>query len=202
MTAVNANKAVYAFIYETILAPLTHVADDGSYIEFNTIGCNITEDQFVDAWIDGLIIKNDNSFSVKYADLLPRRHNDINGPEGEKDIINVINYLVEKANNINTEQQPSTTPTPDPIITEYVYTYDGDTNSEDNTWITNYGGVKVFAKMGEIPKGTLNLVGSTIFRTNPSNQWLDKTFTITQEHLDKVLNKASTDIPATQEGLI
>ena len=97
------------------------------------------------------------------------------------------------------------TPAPSPeetVTTEYTYTYDGDTNSEDHTWITNYGGVKVFAKMGDVPTGNLNLVGATIFRTNPSNQWLDKTFTITQEHLDKVLNKAETDIPAVQEGLI
>lgn len=96
-------------------------------------------------------------------------------------------------------------PAPSPeetVTTEYTYTYDGDTNSEDHTWITNYGGVKVFAKMGDVPTGNLNLVGATIFRTNPSNQWLDKTFTITQEHLDKVLNKAETDIPAVQEGLI
>ena len=56
--------------------------------------------------------------------------------------------------------------------------------------------------MGEVPKGNLNLIGSTIFRTNPKNQWLDKTFTITQEHLDKILNKSNTDIPAVQEGLI
>ena len=99
----------------------------------------------------------------------------------------------------------SGTPAPSPeetVTTEYTYTYDGDTNSEDHTWITNYGGVKVFAKMGDVPTGNLNLVGATIFRTNPSNQWLDKTFTITQEHLDKVLNKAETDIPAVQEGLI
>lgn len=68
--------------------------------------------------------------------------------------------------------------------------------------MTNYGGVKVFAKMGEIPEGTINLVGATLFRTNPSNQWLDKTFTITEEHLTKVLNKADVDIPATQDGLI
>ena len=97
------------------------------------------------------------------------------------------------------------TPAPSPeetVTTEYIYTYDGDTNSEDHTWITNYGGVKVFAKMGDIPTGNLNLVGATIFRTNPSNEWLNKTFTVTQEHLDKVLNKAETDIPATQEGLI
>lgn len=97
------------------------------------------------------------------------------------------------------------TPTPSPeetITTEYVYTYDGDTNSEEHSWITNYSNIKVFAKMGDIPTGNLNLIGATIFRTNPSNQWLDRTFTITQEHLDKVLNKAETDIPAVQEGLI
>ncbi|MBE5927585.1 MAG: SGNH/GDSL hydrolase family protein [Lachnospiraceae bacterium] len=97
------------------------------------------------------------------------------------------------------------TPTPSPeetITTEYVYTYDGDTNSEEHSWITNYSNIKVFAKMGDIPTGNLNLIGATIFRTNPSNQWLDRIFTITQEHLDKVLNKAETDIPAVQEGLI
>ena len=88
------------------------------------------------------------------------------------------------------------------VTTSIEYTYDGDTTSESHTWITNYGGIKIFAKMGEIPKGTINLVGSTIFRTNPSNSWLDRTFTITEEHLTKVLNKSNTDIPATQDGLI
>ena len=86
--------------------------------------------------------------------------------------------------------------------TEMEYSYDGDNISDNNTWVTNYGGVKVFVKIGDIPKGTLNLVGSTIFRTNPNNAWLDRTFTITEEHLTKVLNKANTDIPATQDGLI
>lgn len=97
------------------------------------------------------------------------------------------------------------TPAPSPeetITIEYVYTYDGDTDSEAHSWVTNYSNIKVFAKMGDIPTGNLNLIGATVFRTNPSNQWLDKTFTITQEHLDKVLNKAETDIPAMQEGLI
>ena len=87
-------------------------------------------------------------------------------------------------------------------VVEMVYEYDGDNTSDSRTYITNYGGVRVFAKMGELPKGTINLVGSTIFRTNPNNAWLDRTFTITEEHLTKVLNKANTDIPATQEGLI
>ena len=62
---------------------------------------------------------------------------------------------------------------------EMKYEYDGDNTSDNNTWVTNYGGTKVFVKMGEIPEGTINLVGSTIFRTNPNNQWLDRTFTIT-----------------------
>lgn len=90
----------------------------------------------------------------------------------------------------------------EPITTEYVYTYDGDNESDSNLWINNYGGTKVFVKMGEIPDGELHLVGATLFRTNPNNQWLDRTFTITEEHLTKNLNKANTEIPATQEGLI
>ena len=102
--------------------------------------------------------------------------------------------ITDNSNNGNTSSEP--------IITEYVYTYDGDTNSDAHTWILNYGGTKIFAKMGEIPKGTLNLEGATLFRTNPNNQWLDRTFTITADHLTKVLNKANTDIPATQDGLI
>lgn len=101
--------------------------------------------------------------------------------------------------NLGITQEPENT---DPITTEYVYSYDGDNTSDTNSWVLNYGGTKVFVKLGELPEGELNLIGSSIFRTNPSNQWLDRTFTITEEHLTKVLNKANTDIPATQDGLI
>lgn len=104
---------------------------------------------------------------------------------------------------LNTSSTPGNPSTDaESIITDYLYTYDGDNVSDTKTWIYNYGGTKVFVKLGEIPKGTLNLVGSTLFRTNPSNGWLDRTFTITEEHLTKVLHKSSTDIPATQDGLI
>ena len=108
---------------------------------------------------------------------------------------------------LNNSSGGTITPSPETpenttTTTEYVYTYDGDRESTEHSWITNYGNIKVFAKMGDIPEGELNLVGATIFRTNPSNQWLDRTFTITQEHLDKVLIKSSTEIPATQDGLI
>ena len=101
--------------------------------------------------------------------------------------------------NLGITQEPENT---DPVTTEYVYSYDGDNTSDTNSWVFNYGGTKVFVKLGELPEGELNLIGSSIFRTNPSNQWLDRTFTITEEHLTKVLNKANTDIPATQDGLI
>lgn len=107
--------------------------------------------------------------------------------------------------NLGITNQSNTTPvnpSEETVTTEYVYTYDGDKESTEHAWITNYSDIKVFAKMGDVPKGNLNLVGATIFRTNPNNQWLDRTFTITQEHLDKVLNKANTDIPAVQDGLI
>lgn len=221
MEAVNGNKSVYVSIYGSIIAPLTYIAEDGSYIEFNSVNSKIAEDQNTTVWIDGLKVNNDNSFTVKYIDLLPRIHNEINGPEGEKDIVVVINHLVEKSNETVllteqslTEEQKAqvkanlgisnnnTSVGSDPVTTEYIYTYDGDTNSDEHGWITNYGDIKVFAKIGEIPQGELNLVGSTIYRTNPSNEWLNRTFTITEEHLTKVLNKSGEDIPAVQEGLI
>ena len=104
--------------------------------------------------------------------------------------------------NLGLSSNTQTQEKPEPITTEYVYTYDGDNQSDSNLWINNYGGTKVFVKMGEIPDGELHLVGATLFRTNPNNQWLDRTFTITEKHLTKSLNKANTDIPATQEGLI
>ena len=224
MTAVNNNKTVYVSIYGATIASLAYIADDNSFIEFNAVRFEVTEDQCATAWIDGIVINNDNSFVVKHVDLLSRHHNEIESSDGEKDIIAVINNLVE--NKADKSEIPSldglatetwvaeyvneaikdlepAEPTPgEAVTTEYVYTYDGNTDNEDITWVTNYGGVKSFAKMGDLPKGTLNLVGATLFRTNPSNAWLDRSFTITEEHLTKVLNKSNTDVPATQDGLI
>lgn len=89
-----------------------------------------------------------------------------------------------------------------PITTEYEYTYDGDNTSDNNAWITNYGGTKVFVKMGEIPDGELNLEGAILFRTNPNNEWLNRSITISADHLTEVVNKAGEDISAAQSGLI
>ena len=91
---------------------------------------------------------------------------------------------------------------PSSVTTEYTYTYDGDRESTAHGWITNYGDIKVFAKMGELPEGELNLVGATLYRTNPNNEWLNRSFTITEEHLNKILTKSGENIPAVQEGLI
>jgi hypothetical protein len=104
------------------------------------------------------------------------------------------NQVKENLGLTDTPQEPENT---DPVTTEYTYSYDGDNTSDTNTWVLNYGGTKVLVKLGEIPEGELNLVGASIYRTNPSNEWLNKSFTITEEHLNKVLNKANTDIPAT-----
>jgi hypothetical protein len=70
MTAINGGKAVYASIYGLSIAPLTYIADDGTYIEFNTIRCEGTEGQYTAIWVDGLVLNADNSFSIKHINLL------------------------------------------------------------------------------------------------------------------------------------
>ena len=70
MTAINDGKAVYASIYGLSVAPLTYIADNGAYIEFNTIRCEGTEGQYTAIWVDGLVINADNSFSINHINLL------------------------------------------------------------------------------------------------------------------------------------
>ena len=63
--AFNGGKIVYAYVYGVNIIPLTYIADDESFMEFNSI-----RSQDTTTWIDGLIINNDNSFMVKHEDLL------------------------------------------------------------------------------------------------------------------------------------
>ena len=206
MNAINNNKAVYASIYGSIIAPLTYIADDNSFIEFNAINSEITEDQSTTAWVNGLKINSDNSFTVKYTDLLTRHHDEINGPDGEKDIVNTINYLVEKTNqavllteqNLTEEQKAqvkanlgitggeSSDDGPKEVTTEYTYTYDGDVNNGE--WVLNGSGHKMYARMGDIPKGTINVVGSQVSVTNATNSSLSVNFEVTEEHLTRELS--------------
>jgi hypothetical protein len=94
---------------------------------------------------------------------------DITGLATETWVAEYVNEAVKDLENTGGTTEPK-----EPVTTEYTYTYDGN-NSDDSghTWVKNYGGTKVFVKLGDIPEGTLNLVGSSIFRTNPNNQWLD-----------------------------
>ena len=106
MEAVNQGKAVYALLYGTVYAPLVYIAEDGSYIEFNNINSEVNEDHQSYAWSEGLRVYNDNTFISKSLDLLTLVHNDIQTQDGEKNIITVINQLVEKSDNtlVKTEQ--------------------------------------------------------------------------------------------------
>lgn len=66
VTAINSNKIVYASIYGTTFMPLTYVADDNTFVEFNSI-----ENQSSAAKINGLRVNSDNTFIIKTTDLLP-----------------------------------------------------------------------------------------------------------------------------------
>ena len=108
-----------------------------------------------------------------------------------------IDTFINEIKNKNEEDIPE-----NGIETEYIYTYDGDNTTDNNKWVTNYGDLKVFVRLGDVPKGTLKLVGAEISVINPSNQWLNHTLTITEEHLNNSLEKSGEIIPATQPGLI
>ena len=107
--AVNNGKAVYASYEGISLMPLSCVSrnDDSTieFIEFNTIGSEITEDQFGYAWTEGITIFNDNTFYTRYCDLLTQRHPSIESPDGEKDIVANINRLIEKTSNIEEKKE-------------------------------------------------------------------------------------------------
>lgn len=105
MEAVNQGKAVYASLWGTVYAPLVYIAEDGSYIEFNNINSEVNEDQQSYAWSEGLKVYNDNTFIIKSLDLLTLIHNDIQTQDGEKNIVTVINRLIEKSEDTYTKTE-------------------------------------------------------------------------------------------------
>ena len=60
---------------------------------------------------------------------------------------------------------------PTSITTEYTYTYDGDINS--NEWVLNGSGHKMYVRLGDIPEGTINVVGSHVSVINATNSILN-----------------------------
>ena len=105
MEAVNQGKAVYALLYGTVYVPLVYIAEDGSYIEFNNINSEVNEDQQSYAWSEGLRVYNDNTFITKSLDLLTLVHNDLQTQDGEKNIVAVINRLIEKSEDTYTKTE-------------------------------------------------------------------------------------------------
>ena len=67
MTAVNSNKMVYAFIYGSIIAPLTCIAEDDSFIEFYITYPKAS----TAAQANSLRVNSDNTFTVEFINVLP-----------------------------------------------------------------------------------------------------------------------------------
>ena len=92
---------------------------------------------------------------------------------------------------------------PETITTNYEYTYNGDTNDENNEWVLNGSGHKMYVKLGDLPEGTMDIVGSEITVTNGTNSSLTVHFTVTEEHLTRELSMydGSMVAQAVQPGL-
>lgn len=88
------------------------------------------------------------------------------------------------------------------ITTEYIYTYDGDMNS--NEWVLNGSGHKMYVRLGDIPKGTINVIGSHVSVVNATNSILNVNFEVTEEHLTRSLSMydGSMIAEAQQNGFI
>lgn len=91
---------------------------------------------------------------------------------------------------------------PTEVITNYEYTYNGDTSDGVYDWVLNGSGHKMYAKLGELPEGTMNIVGSEITVTNHTNSSLTVHFTVTEEHLTRELSMydGAMVAQATQTG--
>lgn len=91
---------------------------------------------------------------------------------------------------------------PTSVTTEYIYTYDGDMNS--NEWVLNGSGHKMYVRLGDIPEGAINVVGSHVSVVNATNSILNVNFEVTEEHLTRSLSmyEGSMIAEAQQNGFI
>ena len=198
-TAINSNKVVYASIYGQIKMHLAYVADDDSFVEFRS---GYSADQ-----IYSLKINNDNTFTIetmkkcasedyvqqslqnfKYEAILttPQSLTDAQKAQAR------ANLGISE----NVDSGPSE------VITNYDYTYNGDTSDESHGWVLNGSSHKMYAKLGELPEGTMNIIGSEITVTNHTNSSLTVHFTVTEEHLTRELSMydGAMVAQATQTG--
>ena len=186
-TAINNNKVVYASIYGQIKMFVSYVADDDSFIEFRS-GYSTNQ-------MYSLKINNDNTFIIEPIKALLPDEVVLTTPQNLTD----AQKIQARANlgiseNVNSE--------PSEVIANYDYTYNGDTSDESYNWVLNGSGHKMYAKLGELPEGTMNIVGSEITVTNHTNSSLTVHFTVTEEHLTRELSMYDGDMvaQATQTG--
>jgi lysophospholipase L1-like esterase len=90
----------------------------------------------------------------------------------------------------------------EPVTTEVEFTYDGDNTSDAHEWIVNYSNIRIFVRVGDVPEGTINLLGGVVTALTPNNQWLNYSVEITEDKLDEIIIKYDTEIYAKQVGLI
>jgi hypothetical protein len=160
---------------------LVYIADDNSFVEFNVIRHEVIDDKTT-IWMDIIIINSDNSFSIKQVDLSPKANN--NAPT------EAVLYVPQEL----TDEQKAQARKNIGIIdagdktTTYEYTYNGNTNDETIEWVLNGSGHQMYARLGDIPEGTMNIVGSEITVTNGTNSSLTTHFIVTDEHLTRELS--------------
>ena len=195
MTAINADKVVYISLYGTVLASLKYVADDNSFIEFSALRHQIEENQS-NVWIDNININNDNSFSINKIDLSTGNNTSTAILYTPQDLTEA--QKAQARANLGISENIN----PEPVITNYEYTYNGDTSDGVYDWVLNGSGHKMYAKLGELPEGTMNIVGSEITVTNHTNSVLTVHFTVTEEHLTRELSMYDGEMvaQATQTG--
>lgn len=86
------------------------------------------------------------------------------------------------------------------IITEVEYSYDGN-NEAEGLIFTEYNGIKSFVKVGDLPDGKIDLIDATVDITHKNNAWLNSSFNITEEMLEKMVIRGNTEIQASVNGL-
>ena len=186
-TAINNNKVVYASIYGQIKMFVSYVADDDSFIEFRS-GYSTNQ-------MYSLKINNDNTFIIEPIKALLPDEVVLTTPQNLTDA-----QKIQARANLGISENVNSGPSE--VITNYDYTYNGDTNDESYDWVLNGSGHKMFAKLGELPEGTMNIIGSEITVTNHTNSSLTVHFTVTEEHLTRELSMydGAMVAQATQTG--
>lgn len=86
-------------------------------------------------------------------------------------------------------------------VEDVEYAYDGDMDSDANTWVNGSNGAKTFVKVADIPDGEINLVGGYVSVVVPKNVAKNYSFEITEEMLAASVEYYGQILPAKVDGL-